>query len=129
MHGQEHPLRILTCSAEGLVVRLVSELAPSQRVPVGLVPAGLALLLIRVAENATRDAQLNIRHEPARAAPGHRPDGEGAKASSSPAGNNDPYCVRVSEPPRFFDFAAPDASATGHRHAFRKSSACRAGHR
>lgn len=69
----------------------------------------LALLLIRVVENATADTWRNIRHELDRM---HlvTPDGHVAQRSAlTPAHKSILAALELPEPPRFFDFTATTA--------------------
>jgi hypothetical protein len=70
----------------------------------------LALLLLRVVENATGDTWRNVRHELDRM---HlvtlsTPDGQVAQRSTLTAGQKSLLAaLKLPEPPRFFDFTAP----------------------
>ena len=73
----------------------------------------LALLLIRVVENATRDTWRNVRHELDRLhlvtlATG---DGTVAQRSELTDGHKKIFtALRLPEPPRFYDFTLPSSN-------------------
>ncbi len=69
----------------------------------------LALLLIRVVENATDDTWRNIRHELDRLhlVTMSTPDGQVAQRSALTTGQKSILtALKLPEPPRFFDFTA-----------------------
>lgn len=80
----------------------------------------LALLLIRVVENATADTWRNLGHELDRI---HlvtlaTPDAQVLQRSTTTAGQKKSLAaLDLAEPPRFFDFTVPSARSTRGQHA------------